>query len=101
MNHSRNLILTSYDKKYHHTCGNYTFHLKLYCKFVDKVDLYSPKIGETASTDFNNQGFWLKINVPQKPYPFERCRVLVSAANQYFEDNVFPGNEKKYISAFR
>ena len=39
-NYSRNIILTSYDKLCPHTCRNHTFVLKVYRKFLDRVDVY-------------------------------------------------------------
>ena len=82
-NYSRNIILTSYDKLCPHTCKNHTFVLKVYRKFLDRVDVYSAKIGETVLTEINHQGFWLKINVPHKPCSLGRCAVAVFAPNRY------------------
>ena len=86
-NHSRNIILTSYDKHCPHSCRNHTFDLKVYRKFLDRVDLYSAKIGETVSTDFNHQGFWLNVTVPQKPCSLGRCRVAITAADRYSQEH--------------
>ena len=84
-NHSRNIISTSYDNC-PNTCRNHTFDLKVYRKFLNRVDVYSAKIGETVSTELNHQGFWLKINVPQKPCSLGRCVVAVSAPDRFTEE---------------
>ena len=100
-NYSRNLILTSYDEKCPHMCKNHTFILKVYRKFSDRVDLYSAKIGETVTTDFSHQGFWLKINKPKKPCSFGNCDVWVSIFKRYLKEAIQPPSNMKYFDTIR
>ena len=100
-NYSRHLFLTAYDSKCHHSCRNYTFILKVYRKFQDRVDMYSAEIGETVSTGFNHQGFWIKVIGQRKACPFGKCDVWVSIAERYLEKHDIKTSRLKYFDTAR
>ena len=82
LNYSRHHIITSYHMDCPNACRNYSFDLKVYRKFKDRVDVYSAKIGEEISTELNHQGFWIKLSRPEPACTTGECNVYVLISDQ-------------------
>ena len=82
INYSRHHIITSYHTDCASSCRNHSFDLKVYHKFMDRVDIYSAEIGEKISPELNHQGFWIKIRKPETPCPTGKCYVQLLISDQ-------------------
>ena len=58
-------------------CKNYTYTLKVYHRYKNRVYVYSANVGDYMFTGINHQGLWLKINAPNTPCPLSECAVWI------------------------
>ena len=56
-------------------CKNYTYTLKVYHRYNNRVYIYSANVGDYMLTEMNHQGFWLKINTLDTSCPLAECAV--------------------------
>ena len=78
MNYSGHHIATGYEDNCPVRCKNYTYTLKVYHKFNNRVSEYSANVGDYVFTGMNHQGLRIRINGPARPCRPSVCSVRLN-----------------------